>query len=77
MYQNVRDDCHYASKYRDPVYSICNLKLNKPNQISEIFLNGSNCGYYFIEKELTNEFEGKIKGKNFFCSNRKISYKNR
>ena len=27
-YHKVRDDCHYTSKYRGTVYSICNPRQN-------------------------------------------------
>ena len=38
--------------------SICNLKLNIPNEIPVVFHNGSSYDYLFISKELANEFEG-------------------
>ena len=31
-----------------------------PNEIAVVFHNGSNYDYYFILKELANEFEGKF-----------------
>ena len=57
-YRKVRDHCHYTGKYRAEVRSICNLKLNIPNEIPVVFHNGSNYDYNFISKELANEFEG-------------------
>ena len=39
--RNVRDHCHYAGKYRDAGYSICNLKFNMPNEIPVVFYNYS------------------------------------
>ena len=36
--------------------SICNLKFNVPNEILVVFHNGSNYDYYFIIKELANQF---------------------
>ena len=57
-YRKVRDHCHYTGKYRGEVRSICNLKLNIPNEIPVVFHNGSNYDYHFISKELANEFEG-------------------
>ena len=59
-YQKVRDLCHYTNKYRGTAHSICNLKFNVPNEIAVVFHNGSNYDYYFILKELANEFEGKF-----------------
>ena len=37
-YRKVRDHCHYAGKYRGAVCSICNLKLNVPNEIPVVLL---------------------------------------
>ena len=48
---------HYTRKYRGPARSICNLKYKVPKQISIVFHNGSNDGYYFIIKQQTEEFE--------------------
>ena len=59
-YRIFRDHCHYAGKYRGAAHSICNLKLNVPNEISVVFHNSSNYDYHFIIKELANEFEGKF-----------------
>ena len=33
-HRKVRDDCHYTCKYRGAAHSICNLKVNLPNEIS-------------------------------------------
>ena len=52
-----RNYCHYSGKYRDATHSICNLKINVPDEIPVIFHNGSNQDYYFIIKELANKFE--------------------
>ena len=59
-YQKVRDHCHYTGKYRGAALSICNLEFNVPNEIPEVFQNGSNYDYHFIIKELENEFDGKF-----------------
>ena len=56
-WQKVRDHCHCTGKYRDPAYSISNLKCNMPKEISVVFHNGSNYDYCFIIKRLANEFE--------------------
>ena len=82
-YGKVRDHCHYADKYRDATYSVCNLKFNMPNKIPVVFHNDSNYDYRFIITEVANEFEGQFEcigentEKNFFHSNRKRSHKNR
>ena len=33
-HRKVRDDCHFTCKYRGAAHSICNLKVNLPNEIS-------------------------------------------
>ena len=60
IYRKVRDNCHYAGKYRGSTHSICNLKFNVPNEIPVVFHNCSNYDYHFIMKELANEFEGQF-----------------
>ena len=35
-YWKFRDHCHYTGKYRNAAHSICNLRLNVPNEISEV-----------------------------------------
>ena len=59
-YQKVRDHCHVTGKYRDAAHSLCNLKLNVPNEIPIVFRNGSNYDYHFVIKELANNFEGQF-----------------
>ena len=60
-YYKVRDYCHYTEECRCAAYSICNLKYSITKEISVVFHNGSNHGsiynYYFIIKELAEEFE--------------------
>ena len=83
--RGVGDHCHYADKYRGAAHSICNLKVNVPNEILVVFHNGSNYDYHFIMKELANESERQFEclwGRNgkvqkFFRSNRKRKYKHR
>ena len=41
-YRKVRDHCHHTGKYGGAVHSICNFKFNVPNEIPEVFHNGSN-----------------------------------
>ena len=59
-YWKFRDHCHYTGKYRGAAHTICNLKLNVPNEIPVAFHNGSNYDYHFIIKELAKELEGKF-----------------
>ena len=83
-YWKVTDHCHSTVKYRSAAPSICNLKFNVPDKIPIVFHSGSNYGYHFIIKELTNVFEGKFESlgenaerhKTFSVPiNRKRSYK--
>ena len=39
-YQQVRDHCHFAGKYRGTAHGICNLRYNVPNKILVVFHNG-------------------------------------
>ena len=55
-YPEVRDDCHYAGKYRGAANSIYNLKYRVPERTPVVFYNGSNYNYHFIIKELAKEF---------------------
>ena len=80
-YLKVRDH-YYPDKYRGAACSICQLKLNVPNEIPVVFHNDSNYDYCLIIKKLANEFEVQLKclGENtenykLFCSNRKRSYR--
>ena len=57
-YQKVGDHCYYTGKYRGAAHIIYNLKFDVSEEISTVFHNGSNYDYYFIIKELANEFEG-------------------
>ena len=50
-YWKVRDQCHYTGEHRSAGHSICNLKLNMPNEVLVIFHHGSNYDYHFIIKE--------------------------
>ena len=54
-YRKDRNHCNYTSKHRNAAHSICDLKFNVPNEIREVFYNGSNDDYHFIIKELANE----------------------
>ena len=46
-----------TGKYRGAAPSICNLKVNVPNEVPVVFHNGSNYDYDFIIKKLANQFE--------------------
>ena len=49
-YDKVRDDCHYAGKYRGSVHSVCNLEYSVHKKISIVLHNESNYRYHFIIK---------------------------
>ena len=57
----VRDHCRSTGEYRG-FNSRCKLKSSVPKKVSVIFHNGSNYNYYFIIKELVEEFK-----KQFTC----------
>ena len=61
-YRKIRDHCHYTREYRGTAHSICNLKYSVPKKIPIVFHNGPNYDYYFIIKELAEEFK-----KQFSC----------
>ena len=78
--REVRDHCHFSSKYRDEAHSSCNLKFNFPNKIPVVFHNRLNYDYHLIMKELANDFKGKFgktsgrkykRVQNFYSCNRK------
>ena len=56
-YCKVRYHCHYTGEYREAMHGICNLKYGVPKIIPIAFHNGSNCDYYFIIKELAENFK--------------------
>ena len=57
-YWNVKDHCHYTSRYRDAAHSIWNLKFNVPNEIPVAFYD--HYDHHFIIKELAGDFVGKF-----------------
>ena len=57
-YFKVRDHCHIAGKYKGAAHDIYNLRYKTPKDIPVVFHNGSIYDYYFIIKELAEEFEG-------------------
>ena len=54
---------------RGTAHSICSWKYSVPKEIPIVFHNGSNYDYYFILKQLVEEFEGKFTylGENTVC----------
>ena len=61
-YRRVRDHCHYTGEYRGAVHSICNLKYSVSKKFPIVFHKGSNYDFYFVIKELAEEFK-----KQFTC----------
>ena len=59
-YRKVRDHCQYTGEYRAAAHSICNLKYSVPKNIPKGFHNRSNYDYYFIIKELAEEFKNNL-----------------
>ena len=59
-YFKVKDHCHFTGKYRGAAHDICNLKYKISKEIPVVFHNGSTYYYYFIIKELAEEFEGQF-----------------
>ena len=59
-YHKVKYHCHYTEKYRGAAHDICNLRYKTPKEIYVVFHNGSTYDYYFIIKELAEEFKGEF-----------------
>ena len=59
-HHKVKDHCHYTRKYRGAAHDICNLRYKIPKESPVVFHNGSTYDYYFIIKELAEEFEGEF-----------------
>ena len=82
-YCKVRGHWYFTGKYRCDVRSICSLRFNVPSEIPVVLHSDSNYDYYFIMKELANEFKsqfeclGKIqKSKNLFLFQKKKKVEN-
>ena len=58
LFQKVRDHCHYTRKFRGAAHSNCNLQYKVPKKIPIVFHNGSTYDYYFIIKQLAENFKG-------------------
>ena len=48
----VRDHCHYIGHYREPAYSLCNLRYRIPSYIPVVFHNLSSYDAHLFIKEL-------------------------
>ena len=55
-YHKVKDHCPYTVKYRGAAHDICDLRYKK-EEVPVVFHNDSTYDYYFIIKELAEEFE--------------------
>ena len=53
----VKDHCHYTGKYRGAAHDISNLRYKILKEIPVVFHNGSTYDYYFMIKELAEEFD--------------------
>ena len=58
--RKVRDHYHCAREYRGATPSICDLKYSVAQKIPIAFHNRWNYDYYFIIKELAEEFENQF-----------------
>jgi len=61
MIHRVRDHCHLTGRYRGPAHSNCNLNYKDSYHIPVVFHNLSGYDAYFIIKEITIAFEGRVK----------------
>ena len=66
IYYKVKDHCHYTGNYRGAAHDICNLRYKTPKKIPLVLHNCPTYDYYFIIKELANQFEDQFEclGKN-------------
>ena len=60
LYRKVIDHCHHTGKFRMTAYIICNLNYKIPQEIPVKTHNVSTYDYYFIIKELAEEFKGQF-----------------
>ena len=60
LYQKVIDHCHYTGTFRVTAHSICNLNYKISQEIHVKTHNVSTYDYYFIIKELAEEFKGQF-----------------
>ena len=59
-YRKIRDHCHYTGQYRGAAHSLFNLDYSVPNKIPIVSNNGPNYEYYFVIKELAEEFKNQF-----------------
>ena len=59
-YRNVRGEFDYTGEFRGAAHNICNLRYTTPTETTTIFHNGSNYGYHFIIKELTEDLKDNL-----------------
>ena len=58
--KNVRDHCHFTTKYRGAAHSKCNMNYKITKNIPIVFHNLSSYDSHFIIKELSKEFDGEL-----------------
>ena len=58
LYRKVRDHCHFTRKFRGAAHSIYNLYYKVKFPVK--FNNGLKYYYYFIIKEVAEEFKGEF-----------------
>ena len=58
--KKVKHQSHYTGKFREAAHSSCNLHYKIPREIPVVFHNGSAYDYYFIIKQLAEEFKGQF-----------------
>ena len=61
LYHKVKDHCHQTGTFRGAAHSIYNLSYKLPKTIPVVIHNGSTYDYYFLIKELAEEFKGQFK----------------
>ena len=60
LYQKVIDHCHYTGRFRVTAHSICSSNYKIPQEIHVKTHNVPTYDYYFIIKELAEEFKGQF-----------------
>ena len=60
LYQKVKNHCHYIGQFRGAAHSIYNLRYKVQREIPDKIHNGSKYDYYFIIRELAEEFKGQF-----------------
>ena len=57
--RKVKDQCHYARKFRGAAHSKCNLNYKVPEDIP-IIIHNANYHTHFIINQLAEEFKGEL-----------------